>query len=118
MKGMIKMSQIDFIVTGLNKAEAEKMRKLDYTFCFDDAGDLKDSHRWKLKKGVKKFHKVNCGTSGAFMIEIETGEIYNIKAYGIPDYNKKTKANLGNIKDYATVTKIGYLHARRYNYLR
>lgn len=111
-------TQLEYVIQGLNEAEADTMRQKGYTFCFDESDKLKDSHRWLLKNGAKKFHKVNCGTSGAFMIEIATGEIYNIKAYGVPDYNKKNKANLGNIKEYISQEKINYLHARRYNYLR
>ena len=53
-------------------------------------------------------------TSGAFLVEKTTGEIYNIKAYGVPDHNKKAKANLGNI----TTVDPAVLHSKRYNYLR
>lgn len=37
--------------------------------------------RTHIKKG-RKYTKVNVGSSGKFMIENTTGEIYGIKAYG------------------------------------
>jgi len=36
----------------------------------------------KIKEG-KKFVKVDVGTSGKFMIEVETGNIFGIKDYGV-----------------------------------
>ena len=54
------------------------------------------------------------GGSGAWLVEIATGEIYNIKAYGVPDYNKKAKSNIGNV---ATVDPARMLRMR-FNYLR
>ena len=53
----------------------------------------------RLDKTSKKYHYLDIGMSGAFLIDKETGEIYNIKGYGKPDKNKKKKANLGNILD-------------------
>ena len=61
-----------------------------------------------------RFSKINCGTSGAFMLENSTGELFNIKGYGIADKNKKIKADIGNIN--SVVVKV--LHTKRYNYLR
>lgn len=66
---------------------------------------------WKERT---KFVAIDIGTSGAWLVEKATGEIYNISGYGVPDHNKKAKANLGNI---ATVDA-AFLFARRYNYLR
>jgi len=43
-----------------------------------------------------------------------TGEIFNIKAYGQVDKNKKLKADIGNLE---TVDPED-MHRRRYNYLR
>ena len=62
----------------------------------------------------KKYVAIDIGSSGAWLVEKETGELYNISGYGVPDRNKKVKANLGNI---ATVDP-AFLYARRYNYLR
>jgi hypothetical protein len=40
-----------------------------------------------------KYVRLDFGTSGAFMAEIETGTIYGIKGYGVPD-KKKVSGNL------------------------
>ena len=68
---------------------------------------------WHLKER-RLFWALDCGTSGAFLIEKATGELYNIKAYGVPDRNKKVKANLGTIVTVDPET----LYRKRWNYLR
>jgi hypothetical protein len=66
-------------------------------------------------KERREFYAIDIGTSGAFLIRKSDGEIFNIKScYGVPDYNKKLKADLGNIKTADGQT----LYRRRYNYLR
>lgn len=70
--------------------------------------------QWHVKKVGKKFTYIDFGSSGVFLLEHQTGELYNIKAYGQPDYNKKKKANLGNI---ASVDP-KMLRAKRWNYLQ
>jgi hypothetical protein len=70
--------------------------------------------QWSIKKEGKKFAYLDKGTSGVFLIERATGELYNIKGYGVPDYNKKQKADIGNL---ATVD-VQVLHTKQYNYLR
>lgn len=114
------IEQLNKLIDLLN--EAQKIRLNEQGFnnsaFFDPEGNLTRSYKYYLKQGRVKFHKINCGSSGVFMIEINTGEIYNIKGYGVPDYNKKQKANLGNIKDYNTVKEAYYLITKRYNYLR
>lgn len=114
------INELNKLITGLNEAEKERLKKQGYTNSafFDEIGNLTKSYTWYLRTGGKKFYKIDCGGSGKFMIEINTGEIYNIKSYGVPDYNKKLKANLGNIKDYDTQEKINYLLTKQYNYLR
>lgn len=62
----------------------------------------------------RKYDKINIGGSGAWMIERATGEIYNIKGYGVPDKNKKQKADIGNLNNVDPEN----MHARRWNYLR
>lgn len=62
----------------------------------------------------RKYVAIDIGTSGAWLVERETGEIFNIKSYGSPDKNKKAKSDIGNI---ATVDPEN-MHNRRYNYLR
>ena len=34
-------------------------------------------------KSGKKFTRVDVGSSGKYMVDLETGEIYGIKAYGV-----------------------------------
>ena len=68
---------------------------------------------WHSKER-NKYIAMDCGNSGAFLVEKPTGEIYNIMGYGQADKNKKIKADLGNI----TTVDPEFLHARRWNYLR
>lgn len=68
---------------------------------------------WHSKER-KKFIALDCGSSGAFLIEKKTGEIYNIQGYGRPDHNKKRKADIGNI--LTVDPKV--LWSKRWNYLR
>jgi len=112
--------QMKFLIDNLNIAEKERLKGKGFTSSafFDEQDNLQKDYTWHLKEGRMKFHKLDHGHSGAFMVEIATGEIYNIKAYGVPDYNKKAKANLGNIKDYDTLEKVRYLLSKRWNYLR
>jgi hypothetical protein len=51
--------------------------------------------------------------SGYWLVEKSTGEIYNIKGYGVPDHNKKLKSNIGNIY----TVDAARLFAMRHNYL-
>jgi hypothetical protein len=68
---------------------------------------------WYAKER-NKYTAIDCGGSGAFLLEKETGELFNIKGYGVPDHNKKRKANLGNIATVDAET----LWRKRWNYLR
>lgn len=98
-------NRINEIVAALNVIEAERHLAAGY------------SHKPDLvtSKVRSKFVAIDFGYSGAFLVEKSTGELYNIKSkYGVPDYNKKQKANLGNI---FTVDP-RQLHSRRWNYLR
>ena len=52
--------------------------------------------------------------SGCFLIELGTGELYNIKGYGVPDYNKKKKSDIGNV----FTVDAAWLYGKRWNYLR
>ena len=61
-----------------------------------------------------KFIAIDIGSYGAYLVEKTTGEIYNIKAYGVPDRNKKVKADVGNV---FTVDAAELLR-KRWNYLR
>ncbi len=68
---------------------------------------------WQVKERTK-FYALDCGGSGAFMVDKETGEIYNITGIGRPDYRKKMTRNIGNV----LTVEAAYLHARRWNYVR
>ncbi len=67
-----------------------------------------------ISKIGKKFLHLNSEESGCFLIERATGELFNIKAAGVPDYNKKVKADIGNVY---TVNPAELYH-KQYNYLR
>ena len=96
------------VVRGLNAAEKVEHERLGYVWEHDEW------HAVKPKGTQGKYIRIDCGGSGAFMVRIADGELFNIKGYGVPDQNKKLKADLGNI---ATVNPAA-LHKRRYNYLR
>jgi hypothetical protein len=80
---------------------------------FKEDGTLNNSESVKIRER-KKYFAIDIGNSGAFLVEKITGEIYNIKAYGVADKNKKKKANLGTIW-YIDPKE---LYNKRYNYLR
>ena len=71
-----------------------------------------DCVAWKDRG--RKFVAIDIGSSGAWLVEKSTGEIFNIKAYGVPDYNKKVKADIGNIATVEPKT----MYNKRFNYLR
>lgn len=98
--------RIKEVISSLNKLEAEKLRNEGYVNEINE-------HKWKARE-KKKYFNLDVGSSGAFMVDRITGEIFNIKAYGQIDKNKKIKANLGNIK----TCDIKTLHSKRWNYLR
>ena len=70
-----------------------------------------DIVRWSERQ---KFCAIDIGTSGAWLVDKETGELYNIKGYGVPDRNKKAKADIGNVFS----CNAAELLSKRYNYLR
>ncbi len=97
---------IERVLTGLNACQLEK----------DTQQGFQNIDKWHVneKRKGKKFLYLDCGSSGAFLIEKETGELFNIKGYGVPDYNKKKKADIGNI----TTVNPETLLTKRWNYLR
>ena len=100
------------IIKGLNECEEEKLNKNGFTnnCFFHENGTLTKEYLWVVIE-AKKYYYLNCGGSGAFMVNNKDGEIFNIKGYGKIDKNKKLKADLGNID--SVDCKI--LHERRYN---
>lgn len=120
------MEKIKEVVKGLNICESERLKEQGFiNECFFNPDrTLTEEYTFKILE-KKKYFYINCGGSGVFMVEKETGEIFNIKGYGTADKNKKIKANLGNIKDYVfednnflNIEKIKFLHSKRWNYLR
>lgn len=100
--------RLQHIIDGLNIAETEKLKRQGHVNIIG-----LPSYTWHWRER-KKYIAIDCGTSGAFLVEKETGELYNIKAYGVPDKNKKQKADIGNIYTADPFA----LHSRRWNYLR
>lgn len=92
------------LVGRLNEIERQEHAARGFT----NAADF-----WHIKER-NKFDALDCGTSGAFLVEKATGELYNISGYGRPDYNKKQKADIGNVLTANPET----VHAKRWNYLR
>lgn len=97
-------TRLSEVVAALNALEEQRHKANGYTFPPDRA-------HWKERK---KFIAIDFGNSGAFLVEKETGELFNIKGYGVADRNKKRKADIGNI--FSVDPAI--LHGKRYNYLR
>ena len=98
-------ARLNEVVSALNALEQQRHKENGYTFAPDIV-------TWTDRK---KFIAIDFGTSGAFLVEKATGELFNIKSkYGVPDYSKKQKANLGNL---LTVDP-AYLHGKRWNYLK
>ena len=99
------IKSIENVLSQLNTAERKKHTAEGY---------VRSADVWYSKER-RKFWALDCGGSGAFLVEKATGELFNIKsAYGVPDYNKKKKANLGNIQ-----TVDGeWLQTKRWNYLK
>lgn len=105
----------------LNYYESERLRQEGYTneCFFNSNGSLTDSHKITLKE-KKKYFYLDFGTSGAFMVlkediktkyyEFKKGNVFNIKAYGTPNFNKC----YGVIFDL----DIKKLHSLRYDYRR
>lgn len=98
--------EIDAAIAVLDRLAAEDYRKKGYDTLFLSA--------WSARDRGRKFISLDQGSGGHFLIEKATGEIFNIKAYGVPDYNKKKKSDVGNIK----TVSVQRLWDMRYNYLR
>lgn len=105
----------EWLVFDLNKIIAADLIGQGYTgpAFFTPEGEPNEQQVAKLKSR-KKFYALDVGTSGAYLIEKETGEIFNIKGYGRPDYNKKRKSDIGNVLTCDSVK----VFRMRHNYLR
>ena len=92
------------IIPGLNDCQKKYYKAMGYTL---------HPPSWDAKER-SKYIALDQDGAGYFLIEKATGEIFNIKGYGVPDKNKKKKADLGNILEADPAG----LWDRRYNYLR
>lgn len=103
------------ILKGLNQFEKEHLlyQGFNNNCFFNEDGTLTEGYKWTYSE-KKNYFYLDCGTSGAFMVNKEDGEIFNIKGYGKIDKNKKLKADLGNLDN----VDVKVLHTKRYNYLR
>jgi len=97
-------TELNRVIDGLNAAELTSHKAKGYKH---------EPDRWHYEER-KKYIAIDCGTSGAFLMDKETGELYNIKGYGVPNHNKKKKADIGNITNVDSAV----LHSKRWNYLR
>lgn len=100
---------LDRLIENLNKAKEKHLTAQGLTNLVD-----RGYNNFHINKVGQKFLYLDAGGSGCFLVEIATGELYNIKGYGVPDYNKKKKADIGNV---ATVDA-SWLYSKRWNYLR
>jgi len=108
------INKIKEVVEKLNVFEAERLRSEGFTneCFFKPDGSLTDPQKVTFKE-KKKYFYIDFGTSGAFMIDKETGLIYNIKAYG--QINKsKCLGYIQSINDSSIIN----LHSKRHNYLK
>ena len=108
---MINENRLKEVVQELNVFEAERLRADGYTnSCFfnPDGSLTKDySIKYLIKK---KWAYINFGTSGAFMVKKDDGNIFNIDGYGVP--------NLAKFRGNIDTIDINELHKNRYYYLR
>ena len=101
--------RIKQIIDELNEAEVKHLTHQGYTGpMFLENGRPTEAY---LVTSVtkKKYINIDFGTSGAFMVEKATGDIFNIKGYG--QINRKK--HRGNIFDPALDTQ--KLHAERWS---
>ena len=97
------------LVTELNTLLQKEYTDKGYKHYLSEDGSVIESERIKFKI-KKKYVNIDFGGSGAYMVELSTGDIYNIKGYG--QINRKKL--LGNI-DTIDPEK---MYVLRYNYQR
>jgi hypothetical protein len=106
------LNKVKELVNKLNIIESERLKADGYTNSsfFNPDGTITKEYLVNFKE-KKKYFYIDYGTSGAYMIDKSTGEIYNIKAYGQINRAKF----LGNINTL-TNNDIVNIHSKRYNY--
>lgn len=67
----------------LLEAQQRERYARDYPRTASDAQDIIDRACQVTVKGGKKYTKVDVGTSGKYMVEMDSGSIFGIKAYGV-----------------------------------
>jgi hypothetical protein len=102
-------TRLEHLIDGLNEAKESALHAQGFTNLVGKGYD-----NYHVKKVGPKFIYLDAGGSGCFLIERATGTLFNIKGYGVPDYNKHAKKPLGNV---STVDPT-WLHSKRFNYLR
>lgn len=98
-------SKLDTLIAELNEAQVAQHLANGYTHKTDV---------WCYKGATNKWVRIDVGGSGAFLMDSGTGELYNIKGYGVPDHNKKKKADIGSV----FTANGAELLAKRWNYLK
>lgn len=77
----MNLSEFDYKLTQfavlVGREQLEVLAKHNYTY-----PGWQDNAKTTIKAG-KKWAKIDVGTSGKFMVDLETGEIFGIKAYGV-----------------------------------
>ena len=93
---------------GLNICESKRLKQDGFTneCFFNSDGSMTKDYTYTIKE-KKKYFYLDCGTSGVFMIEKSTGNIFGIKGYGTIN---KAKC-WGNIQDINGEE----LHRKRHN---
>lgn len=84
----------------LEQEQREALKKR-YPDLYEQEGYLERECSAKIVPGGKKYVKVDYGRSGKYMVEISTGAIRKIKAYGVPNMLPQHQhGTLDTIHDY------------------
>jgi len=75
------------------------------TFERDRSALIYDEYAIKRAKNRRRFIALDRDTSGMFLVERETGEVYSIQGYGVP--NRKVGSLLGLTVAYQLATEAG-----------
>jgi hypothetical protein len=78
----ITLTQIQKLLKDWHEAGRE-----DFEVRYNNGGHF-DSDYWKWLKEKRKYVNLNEGASGAFILDKTTGEIFQIKGYGVPNRKK------------------------------
>ncbi len=78
-----QFAKIEEIKEGLNLCESARLKQDGFTneCFFNSNGSLTENYTYTIKE-KKKYIYLDCGTSGVFMIDKLTSNIFGIKGYG------------------------------------